>query len=93
MRGSRVPTHAGVIWSSGLQWHLRAPFRQAIGEPQVQNSAASNSASYLLSPELDLMLVFYVDDFKMAGAKANLKKAWDGVNQVLDMDPPAVFGR
>ena len=59
----------------------------------MENSAASNSAAYFLSPELDLMLVFYVDDFKMAGTKANLKKAWDGVKQVLDMDPPAVFAR
>ena len=42
--------------------------------------------------ELDL-LVIYVDDFKMAGPKDNMQKGWDGINQVLDMDPAEVFGR
>ena len=43
--------------------------------------------------ELDLLLVIYVDDFKMAGPKDNMKKGWGGINQVLDMDPAEVFGR
>ena len=43
--------------------------------------------------ELDLLLVIYVDDFKMAGPKENMQKGWDGINQVLDMDPAEVFGR
>ena len=38
--------------------------------------------------ELDLLLVIYVDDFKMAGPKENMQKGWGGINQVLDMDPP-----
>ena len=28
-------------------------------------------------PRYDLLLVVYVDDFKMAGPKANLEKAWE----------------
>ena len=43
--------------------------------------------------DLDLLLVIYVDDFKMAGPKDNMQKGWDGINQVLDMDPAEVFGR
>ena len=43
--------------------------------------------------ELDLLLVIYVDDFKMAGPKDNMQKGWDGINKVLDMDPAEVFGR
>ena len=43
--------------------------------------------------DLDLLLVIYVDDFKMAGPKDNMQKGWDGINRVLDMDPAEVFGR
>ena len=37
--------------------------------------------------------MIYVDDFKMAGPKDNMQMGWDGINQVLDMDPAEVFGR
>ena len=43
--------------------------------------------------DLGLLLVIYVDDFKMAGPKDNMQKGWGGINQVLDMDPAEVFGR
>ena len=38
-------------------------------------------------PDLDLLPVVYVDDFKMAGPKDNLAKGWEGISKVLDMDP------
>eukprot|EP00439_Symbiodinium_sp_Y106_P027980 s7047_g3.t1 len=51
--------------------------------------------------ELDLLLVIYVDDFKMAGPANNLDKGpannldkgWKTVQSVIDMDPPEPFGR
>ena len=43
--------------------------------------------------ELDLLLVIYVDDFKMAGPAKNLDKGWKTVESVIDMDPPEPFGR
>ena len=44
-------------------------------------------------PDLDLLLVVYVDDFKMAGPKDNLAKGWEGISKVLDMDPAEPLGR
>eukprot|EP00439_Symbiodinium_sp_Y106_P006827 s4042_g1.t1 len=43
--------------------------------------------------ELDLLLVIYVDDFKMAGPSQNLDKGWETIESVIDMDPPEPFGR
>ena len=43
--------------------------------------------------ELDLLLVIYVDDFKLAGPANNLDKGWKTVESVIDMDPPEPFGR
>ena len=43
--------------------------------------------------ELDLLLVVYVDDFKMAGPQANLAEGWKRISSVIDMDPPELFGR
>ena len=43
--------------------------------------------------ELDLLLVVYVDDFKMAGPEANLAEGWKRISSVIDMDPPRPFGR
>ena len=39
-------------------------------------------------PDLELLLVIYVDDFKMAGPQGNLKKGWANISSVIDMDPP-----
>ena len=49
--------------------------------------------SIFYHPELDLLLVVYVDDFKMAGPKDNLGKGWEGISKVLDMDPAEPLGR
>ena len=49
--------------------------------------------SIFYHPDLELLLVIYVDDFKMAGPHGNLKKGWANISSVIDMDPPEAFGR
>ena len=38
-------------------------------------------------PELQLVLVVYVDDFKLAGPKNNLKKGWELLREKLIIEP------
>ena len=49
--------------------------------------------SVFYHPELKLLLVVYVDDFKMAGPSSNLKKGWELIGSVLDMDTAEALGR
>ena len=49
--------------------------------------------SVFYHPELDLLLVVYVDDFKMAGPSANLEEGWKRISKVIDMDPAEALGR
>ena len=49
--------------------------------------------SIFCHPDPELLLVIYVDDFKMAGPQGNLKKGWANISSVIDMDPPEAFGR
>ena len=42
---------------------------------------------------LDLILVVYVDDFKMAGPKNNLAKGWAGIRSVVDLGEPEPYDR
>ena len=44
-------------------------------------------------PELDLLLVVYVDDFKLAGPAGSLDKGWDLIGKVVEIDAPEPFGR
>ena len=44
-------------------------------------------------PELELILVVYVDDFTMTGPTKNMAEGWMGINSVIDMDPPEALGR
>ncbi|CAE7319678.1 GIP [Symbiodinium natans] len=43
--------------------------------------------------ELDLLLVVYVDDFKMAGPQDKINKGWELIAKVIDMEPAEVLGR
>ena len=43
--------------------------------------------------ELDLLLVVYVDDFKMAGPQDKISKGWELIAKVIDMEPAEVLGR
>jgi hypothetical protein len=40
-------------------------------------------------PELKLLLVIYVDDFKLSGPAENFKKGWAFLKQGLKIDDPA----
>ena len=42
-------------------------------------------------PDLRLLLVVYVDDFKLAGPKANMKRGWELLRQDLDIEPEKVI--
>ena len=49
--------------------------------------------SVFYHPKKKLLLVVYVDDFKLAGPKATIKEGWDSISSVIDMDLPEVIGR
>ena len=42
--------------------------------------------------ELKLFLVVYVDDFKLAGPSANLKKGWEMIRALVKTDTPSQLG-
>ena len=44
-------------------------------------------------PELDLLLVVYVDDFKLAEPAGSLDKGWELIGKVVEIDAPEPFGR
>ena len=44
-------------------------------------------------PELKLLMVVYVDDFKMSGPKENLPKGWKLIGERVDMDTPCACNR
>ena len=43
--------------------------------------------------ELKLLLVVYVDDFKMSGPKESIAKGWELIASKIDMDVPTDIGR
>ena len=49
--------------------------------------------SVFYHPKLDLLLVVYVDDLKMAGPKSNLSQGWKSIADVIEIDAPEPFGR
>ena len=49
--------------------------------------------SVFFHPKLKLLSAVYVDDFKMAGPKANMKRGWELISSKIDMDTPSPIGR
>ena len=49
--------------------------------------------SVIHHPKLDLLLVIYVDDFKMAGPEKNMAKGWELLGEFIDVDPAEVLGK
>ena len=49
--------------------------------------------SVFYHPTKKLPLVVYVDEFKLAGPKQNIKEGWDLISSVIDMDSPETIGR
>ena len=80
---------SGGIWEQHLNANLaKKGWRQIL--PEMWQSIFRHD-------ELDLILVVYVDDFKMAGPKKNLAKGWAGIRSVVDLGEPEpcdrYFGR
>ena len=44
-------------------------------------------------PKLNLMLVVYVDDFKLSGSKANLAQGWSLMASKIKLEPPSSIKR
>ena len=55
--------------------------------------AAPEWKSVFRHPTLDLLLVIYVDDFKLAGPKTNLAQGWKLISSKIKMEPPQQIGR
>ena len=49
--------------------------------------------SVFFHPVLKLLLVVYVDDFKMSGPKESMKKGWELIGSKIDMDTPTEANR
>ena len=49
--------------------------------------------SVFFHPELKLLLVVYVDDFKMSGPKESIAKGWELIASKIDMDVATDIGR
>ena len=47
--------------------------------------------SLFFNPSLNLLLVVYVDDLKMAGPTENMKKGWNSISSVIDIDDPEPY--
>ena len=71
---------AGGIWEKHCKTQLKSVGWIPI-LPEIWQSV-------FYHPELELMLVVHVDDFKMAGPTKNMAEGWKGINSVIDMDPP-----
>ena len=74
---------------SGGHWekHCAAALRKAGFE------ALSPWRSTFWHPKLKLMLVVYVDDFKMAGPKGNLSMGWQLIRKHITTDEPKPAGK
>ena len=55
--------------------------------------AAPEWKSVFRHTQLDLLLVIYVDDFKLVGPERNLAKGWKLISSKIKMEPPQPVGR
>ena len=74
---------AGGYWEKHCNDHLAK-----VGFVPVENWP-----SMFWHQDLSLLLMVYVDDFKMAGPKASLVKGWKLIREGLDVDDPAPVDR
>ena len=75
----------GGIWEQHLNNRIAKKGWQQI-LPEVWNSIFYN-------PEYKCMLVVYVDDFKIAGPKENLAKAWKTIRDAVNVGEPEPYSR
>ena len=76
--------HSGGIWEQHCTKELtKAGFVAVL--PDIWPSVFHH-------PKLDLLLVIYVDDFKMAVPEKNMEEGWKLLGEVIDMGPAEVLG-
>ena len=76
---------------SGGFWELHC--EKMLGGVGFQLVFPAAWPSVFFHPQLRLLLAVYVDDFKMAGPKANMQKGWELISSKIDMDSPSPIGR
>ena len=69
---------AGLYWEKFCQTHLY----------DVGFARVSGWECLYYHSQHQLFLSVYVDDFKLAGNRANLQPMWDILSKRLDLDPP-----
>ena len=72
-----------LIWTS-RRWHLWGR--------TLQQQREGEWPSVYVHRKLKLLLVVYVDDFKMAGPKANLSQGWELLRTKLGIEPETGLG-
>ena len=76
---------SGKIWERHCETELRKVGFEAV--------LTDIWKSVFYHPTKKLLLVVYVDVFKLAGPKQNIKEGWGLISSVIDMDSPAAIGR
>jgi len=74
---------SGGYWEKHCEKHLRS----------VGFTPIADWRSVFFHDKLKLLLAVYVDDFKMAGPKVNMKQGWDLIQAGIKMDTPAAVGK
>jgi hypothetical protein len=74
---------SGSFWEAHCNKHVRSVGFVPCG---------AEWPSVFRHPLLDLFLVVYVDDFKLAGPSKSLKKGWALLRQGLQIDPETPLG-
>ena len=75
---------SGGIWER----HCETELKKVGFEPVL----ADIWKSVFYNADLELLMVIYVDDFKLAGPTKNIQKGWESIASVIDMDPAEVIG-
>ena len=73
---------SGGIWEKHCETELKK-----LGFEAVLSDIWKASFNYHPMKKL-LLVVVYVDDFKLAGPKDNIKDGWKTITSVIDVDPP-----
>ena len=71
---------------SGTDWESHCD--QSLQKVGFQNVGGGAWPSCYAHKELGLLISVYVDDFKLAGPKANLEQGWKLITKFLELDPP-----
>ena len=79
-----MSTSIGVVRTSGFRGDLGATLHQATWYCGMGCVLPEIWQSIFYHAKLDLLLVVYVDDFKMAGPEANSAEGWKRISSVID---------